>query len=362
MMGQYSHTGPDHVELLKWNINLFKEMVHSLENGDWTVEDGYRGKEPLHYKLLLEGVINKMEEFNQQLELRTNQLTAQVQQLSEHVHLLKDDVEDIKEKLDRLQLKDLIQKMNVIIEQQDDREQEQVQQSENDRLKSEIDQLKAEMKAQRTQEYAEQETPAKGQAGPKVSEYRRLKTMLHSSPMYPAQRQDYYPPQQPYPYSSPASYYPPQPGQYQQNYPVSHESTRRGQKRSSRHPFIEPVKNTILKSTSKKNDKEPAQTVSSYTPPAVTTIQKEPENKKALVQTIAHTIASIPAEESVLPEQQTSKGMKRTSPVSIEKAKITQKQKPEIVYPESETLVEKETPAKKREFSSIFSIFQKWNG
>lgn len=165
MMEPYSHTGPDHVELLKWNIRLFKEMIQSLENGDWTVEEGYRGKDPLHYKLLLEGVINKMEEFNQQLEQRTNQLTAQVQQLSEHVHLLIDDVEGIKEKLDRLQLNDLIQKMNVIIEQQDDKEQEQVQQSENDRLKREIDQLKSEMMAQKTQEYAEPHPRSRNRQG-----------------------------------------------------------------------------------------------------------------------------------------------------------------------------------------------------
>lgn len=362
MMEPYSHTGPDHVELLKWNIRLFKEMIQSLENGDWTVEEGYRGKDPLHYKLLLEGVINKMEEFNQQLEQRTNQLTAQVQQLSEHVHLLIDDVEGIKEKLDRLQLNDLIQKMNVIIEQQDEKEQEQVQQSENDRLKREIDQLKSEMMAQKTQEYAEPHPPVQEQTGPKVSEYRRLKTMLHSSPMYPAQRQDYYPPQQPYPYSNPASYYPPQPGQYQQNYPVPNESTRRGQKRSSRHPFIEPVKNTILKSSAKKNDKEPAQDVNVQHPPAVTIVQEDPESKKALVQSIAHSISSIPAGEPTPPEQPALRGIKRTSPVSIEKAKITQKPDAEPVQNVQEPVSEKETPAKKREFSSIFSIFQKWNG
>lgn len=257
-MNQYRFHDAEELAEMKEKLNIYKGMLRSIKSGN-VLEDYLLSKtESYEFKIILKGVMKKMEDYQYGSAESSEQLSAQIQSVNETVSVLKNDIALIKEKMDRLQVHDLIGKMNQII----DTHQSPVKNKEEkevDLLKEELAQLKKQMSNTQQQATVQE---ADVQQSEKTSDFRKLQNMLQSSKQVNHGKNDYYPAM-----DQGRSYNHHHPTFQQKNKsytqpPISKLSQAKGSTSKNRtyiNPQMDMYQNNIYRTDSKKNDEESAQ-------------------------------------------------------------------------------------------------------
>ncbi|WP_281975632.1 hypothetical protein [Halobacillus litoralis] len=350
-MDRYRLYSTDEMQTLKEKLRLYKEILYFMKSGSVTDDYLLTKMESNDFKFNLEGVMNKMEDYNYEAGEKTKLLSAQLQSVNETVNVLKKDLEAIKDKMDRLQIHDLMEKMNRVI----DTQQTSVKQettSEVDRLKDEITYLKGQIQSAPQQTMPETPVPVQEsrQAPARTSEYRKLQNMLQSSRSYTSARNDHYPPMSNRQAGNQSSYYQNQQAANQTSFP--NQSMNDGKRKKYNNPQMDMNKNTIIR---KKNAEESAQ--------SITDGDNTGENKLQFHYLIKKALENGP----MLQKTEEQKNLSKDSAEPTEKVEEKKKEKQEqhSINEENHPSVtngkENKEPAKKMELSSLFSIFQKRN-
>lgn len=261
-MDRYRLNGTDELTAMKEKLNIYKGMLRSIKSGN-VLEDYLLSKtESYEFKIISEGVMKKMEDYHYGSEERTKQLSAQIQSVTETVSGLKNDMALIKEKMDRLQVHDLIGKMNQIIDTQKNPVKNE-KGNEVDFLKEELAKLKQEMINTHQQATVQEAYVQQGpKTSSKTSDFRKLQNMLQSSRQFNPGKNDYHPTM-----DQSRSYNPNQPTFQRKNKshtepPISKLGKARGSTSNNRtyiNPQMEMYQNSVVRTDSKKNVEESAQ-------------------------------------------------------------------------------------------------------
>ncbi|SFJ75325.1 hypothetical protein SAMN04487936_10449 [Halobacillus dabanensis] len=407
-MDRYRLNDTEELTAMKEKLNIYKGMLRSIKSGN-VLEDYLLSKtESYEFKIISEGVMKKMEDYHYGSEERTKQLSAQIQSVTETVSGLKNDIALIKEKMDRLQVHDLIGKMNQIIDTQQHPVKNE-KEYEVDYLKEELAKLKKEMISTHQQATAQEAYIQQGQkTSSKTSDFRKLQNMLQSSRQFNPGKNDYYPTM-----NQNRSYNPNQPTFQRKNKnhtepPIPKFGKSRGSTSKNRtyiNPQMEMYQNSVVRTDSKKNVEESAQELDKPVSRSIdkkevnVQFKKHKESEKETVEwknedqdTFSQKKDDEPTEplketnnvdaeksgsNEVIPsnenkntstmETYSTNAQEKENKAILKEENINSNQNPvdaesTVAYEleeESKEAIEK--PAKKMEFPSFFSIFQKKN-